>query len=302
MRVSAHPGAVWILHPPRSDATRVRATRPRAHAPHRKRSPPPRPRLDGYTDGYTDGYSYDRPSYEELIGRVRELLPGAAISSDFISGFCGETEDDHLQTLSLLRQAPRHAARHADGRGRRHRHGRGPPLIPTPMPRPRPRRADADADAYAGVPCPWQVRYERAYMFAYSLREKTHAHRTLSDDVPEAVKQRRLREVIDTFTPLAKARNDAELGRVHLLLLEGTSRKSEGEWVGRTDTGKKVVIPRAPVASDIGVSSEVELRKGDYVAVRVVESISANTLRALPLSRTTIGQFDASRRTGHAAL
>jgi len=32
-------------------------------------------------------------------------------------------------------------------------------------------------------------------MFAYSMREKTHAHRRLTDDVPEAVKQRRLQEV-----------------------------------------------------------------------------------------------------------
>lgn len=32
------------------------------------------------------------------------VLPGVSLSSDFIAGFCGETEDDHLQTVSLLRE------------------------------------------------------------------------------------------------------------------------------------------------------------------------------------------------------
>lgn len=32
------------------------------------------------------------------------MLTGVSLSSDFIAGFCGETEDDHLQTIALLRQ------------------------------------------------------------------------------------------------------------------------------------------------------------------------------------------------------
>ena len=70
---------------------------------------------------------------------------GSSLSSDFISGFCGESDDDHAQTLSLLRQ----------------------------------------------------VRFDKAFMFAYSMREKTHAHRRLQDDVPESVKLGRLREVLE---------------------------------------------------------------------------------------------------------
>lgn len=193
---------------------------------------------------------YDRQAYLDLVSRVREILPGAALSSDFISGFCGETEDNHQDTLSLLRE----------------------------------------------------VQFERAFMFAYSLREKTHAHRALADNVPEPVKQRRLREVIDTFTPLSRARNDAEVGRTHLVLVEGLSRKSEEEWAGRTDTGKRVVLPRRPVSREIGRASEVVLGVGDYVAVRVTHCLSANTLRGEPLAKTSIGQFEESRRSGHAAL
>ena len=71
---------------------------------------------------------YSRQTYLDLINRVRELLPHVSISSDFISGFCGETEEDHQQTLTLLQE----------------------------------------------------VQFDKAFMFAYSMREKTHAHRRLS--------------------------------------------------------------------------------------------------------------------------
>ncbi|HBG54102.1 MAG TPA: tRNA (N6-isopentenyl adenosine(37)-C2)-methylthiotransferase MiaB, partial [Rikenellaceae bacterium] len=45
---------------------------------------------------------YTRESYLERIARIREILPGCAISSDMIAGFCSETEEDHALTLSLM--------------------------------------------------------------------------------------------------------------------------------------------------------------------------------------------------------
>ena len=197
--------------------------------------------------GSVSHFSHSAPP---LPLQVRERLPSVAISSDFISGFCGESEEDHQETLSLMEE----------------------------------------------------VRYEKAFMFAYSLREKTHAHRKLSDDVPEAVKKRRLREVIEVFNAGAREANDEEVGRHHLLLVERVSKKSEGEWVGRTDTNKTVVFARRPTAASHHEASEVELQPGDYVAARVTAALSANTLRAVPLARSSIEQFDASRRDGHARL
>ncbi|XP_070797959.1 mitochondrial tRNA methylthiotransferase CDK5RAP1 isoform X1 [Pituophis catenifer annectens] len=47
---------------------------------------------------------YTRESYLELVYHLRDYLPDATLTSDFIAGFCGETEADHLQTLSLLRE------------------------------------------------------------------------------------------------------------------------------------------------------------------------------------------------------
>uniref|UniRef100_F6TGF1 Mitochondrial tRNA methylthiotransferase CDK5RAP1 n=1 Tax=Monodelphis domestica TaxID=13616 RepID=F6TGF1_MONDO len=47
---------------------------------------------------------YTREAYLDLIHHIRESVSGVNLSSDFIAGFCGETEDDHLQTLSLLQE------------------------------------------------------------------------------------------------------------------------------------------------------------------------------------------------------
>jgi len=43
--------------------------------------------------------------YREMLARIREMLPQAAVTSDFIVGFCGETEDDFRQTADLVRDA-----------------------------------------------------------------------------------------------------------------------------------------------------------------------------------------------------
>ena len=71
---------------------------------------------------------YSREAYLDLATRARALLPGVALSSDFISGFCGETEAEHADTVSLMaavqyehaymfaysRRDKTHAARHLE--------------------------------------------------------------------------------------------------------------------------------------------------------------------------------------------
>jgi len=47
---------------------------------------------------------YTREAYLELIRDVRTIIPNVSLSSDFICGFCGETEDDFQQTLSLINE------------------------------------------------------------------------------------------------------------------------------------------------------------------------------------------------------
>ena len=45
---------------------------------------------------------YTREHYMERISAIRKYLPGTSISTDIIAGFCGETEEEHQQTLSLM--------------------------------------------------------------------------------------------------------------------------------------------------------------------------------------------------------
>jgi tRNA-2-methylthio-N6-dimethylallyladenosine synthase len=45
---------------------------------------------------------HTREEYLELIDRIREIVPGCAVSHDMIAGFCGETEEEHKETLSLM--------------------------------------------------------------------------------------------------------------------------------------------------------------------------------------------------------
>jgi len=48
---------------------------------------------------------YTREHYMDRIRAIRKYLPGASISTDIIAGFCGETEEEHQQTLSLMEWA-----------------------------------------------------------------------------------------------------------------------------------------------------------------------------------------------------
>ncbi|EEH50969.1 uncharacterized protein MICPUCDRAFT_23665 [Micromonas pusilla CCMP1545] len=181
---------------------------------------------------------YTREAYVDLVRRARERVPGVAVSSDFIRrvfGFCGETEDEHADTVSLMNL----------------------------------------------------MRYEQAFMFAYSMREKTAASRHLVDDVPEETKKRRLAEVIAAQRRGAEERNADEIGVTHLVLIEGTSKRSDAEYTGRTCTGKRVIVTAARTRE-----ADVDVTPGEYVAVRV-EKANASTLFGSPVARTTAAGFHA---------
>ena len=49
--------------------------------------------------------TYDRPWYEKKVDRIYEIIPDCAISSDFITGFCTETEEEHLESISIIEYA-----------------------------------------------------------------------------------------------------------------------------------------------------------------------------------------------------
>ena len=102
-----------------------------------------------------------------------------------------------------------------------------------------------------------EVGYEFAYMFKYSERPGTYAHKHLPDDVPEEVKSRRLSEIIALQNELGHASNLRDVGREFEVLVEGTSKRDENQLSGRTSQNKVVVFDRG----GHGV--------GDYVRVRI---------------------------------
>ena len=49
--------------------------------------------------------TYDRDWYKNRVDAIRRIIPDCAISSDVIAGFCGETEEEHQDTLSMMEYA-----------------------------------------------------------------------------------------------------------------------------------------------------------------------------------------------------
>ncbi len=105
--------------------------------------------------------------------------------------------------------------------------------------------------------------YDFAYMFKYSERPGTKAARKYKDDVPEEVKSERLTEMIALQNKLSARSKKQDVGKVFEVLIEGTSKRSEEQFHGRTSQNKVVVFPAHG------------LKKGDYVNVKIVKSTSA---------------------------
>jgi tRNA-2-methylthio-N6-dimethylallyladenosine synthase len=100
--------------------------------------------------------------------------------------------------------------------------------------------------------------YDYSYMFFYSERPGTLAQRRYKDDVPEEVKKRRLAEIVEKQNHLSLESNKKDIGKTFEILIEGDSKKSDKDWMGRSSQGKVVVFPK----------ENYDLKKGDYVMVK----------------------------------
>jgi tRNA-2-methylthio-N6-dimethylallyladenosine synthase len=49
--------------------------------------------------------TYDREWYMERVSKIYEVIPDCTISSDIIAGFCSETEEEHKDTISIIKEA-----------------------------------------------------------------------------------------------------------------------------------------------------------------------------------------------------
>jgi len=159
--------------------------------------------------------TYDRSWYEQRIDAIRRIMPDCTVSSDIITGFCSETEEEHQDTLSIVEWA----------------------------------------------------NFSMSYMFFYSERPGTLAARKYPDDIPEAVKKRRLSEIIRVQSAVSLRHNQNDIGKTFKVLIEGDSRKSNLDFCGRNTQNKMVVFPKKD-----------GLKPGDYAWVKIRDVTSATLL------------------------
>ena len=170
---------------------------------------------------------YTRDQYRELVGRIRETIPGVSMSTDIIVGFPGETEEQFGQTMDLV------------------------------------------AD----------LRFDKVHCAAYSTRPGTIAHRTMEDDVPRDVKDRRMKELDTLQESILRETNSALLGHTLEVLVEGRKR---GKWQGRTRTDKLVFINEASDKANNEASDGRHFWPGQLVNVQI-EHTSPWALQGRPL-------------------
>ena len=103
---------------------------------------------------------------------------------------------------------------------------------------------ESDADHQDTLEIMSYSRYDMSYMFFYSERPGTLAHRRYEDDIPESVKKRRLQEIVALQGKLSAMSNNGDVGKVFKVLIEGDSKKSGTDWKGRNSQNKMVVFPK----------------------------------------------------------
>ncbi len=161
---------------------------------------------------------YTADWYKNRVEAIRQIIPECGLTTDVFCGFHSEDEDDHNQTLELMK--------------------------------------------WAG--------YDMAYMFKYSERPGTYAHKKLPDNVPEAVKSKRLSEIIELQNKLSLESNQKDIGKTFDVLIEGTSKKSKDDFFGRSSQNKVVIFPRS------------DYKVGDIAKVKIT-SVTQATLLGVPI-------------------
>lgn len=160
---------------------------------------------------------YTREWYMQRIEAIRRIIPDCGITTDVFCGFHSETEEDHAETLSLMRWA----------------------------------------------------KFDSAYMFQYSERPGTYASKHLPDNVDDATKGRRLKEIIALQSELSLESNRRDVGKRFEVLIENYSKRSRADLMGRTSQNKAVVFPASGK------------KKGEYAIVEIIDATQATLIGEL---------------------
>lgn len=113
-----------------------------------------------------------------------------------------------------------------------------------------------------------EVGFDAAFMFKYSERPGTLASKMMPDNVSEEVKIDRLNRMIAVQNELSAEANKRQIGCEAEVLVEGVSKRSKEEMMGRTSQNRSVVFAREGA------------KVGDIVRVRITDASSA-TLRGV---------------------
>ena len=125
---------------------------------------------------------------------------------------------------------------------------------------------ESEADFEMTLDLMREVGFDSSFMFKYSERPGTLASKVMSDNVPEDVKIDRLNRMIALQNELSAASNRRDVGRTFDVLVEGVSKRTKEQMVGRNQQNKTCVFPRGT------------FRIGDTVKVKVVDSSSATLI------------------------
>ncbi len=118
---------------------------------------------------------------------------------------------------------------------------------------------ETDADHQNTLSIMEYSRYDMSYMFFYSERPGTLAARRFSDDITLETKKKRLQEIVALQNRLSSESNKKDISKTFKVLIEGESKKSKNEWMGRTSQNKVIVFSK----------ENYDYKKGDYVFVNV---------------------------------
>ena len=107
-----------------------------------------------------------------------------------------------------------------------------------------------------------ELEYHAAYTFKYSERKNTIAARKFADDVPEETKADRVGRLVDLQRAVSLKKNRELIGQTVQVLVEGESKRSSEQWMGRTDGNLVTIFPKAGVP----------LKPGSLVPVRITDA------------------------------
>ena len=170
---------------------------------------------------------YTALQYKSTIRALRKVRPDISLSSDFIVGFPGETEDDFGKMMALIEE----------------------------------------------------IGFDSSFSFVFSPRPGTPAA-NLADDTPQTVKLKRLQHLQATIEANVRRISANREGTVQRILVEGPSRKSAAELMGRTECNRIVNFDGGPASARL---------VGQMIDVRITQALPHSLRGEVVVEASVVG-------------